>query len=146
MKLKIPFLFFLCISLLVSCSNSNLPKIKNSQELRKDCLVLYQQIPLQTYQINNQSFRMTTLIPIAKWSNSILDLHPSRVVRDLYGIRIVTATSVRENNGIWATEGYFVQCNQTSSVPWSANSEDEGDVIKKIHDGIYEFYQPCATQ
>jgi hypothetical protein len=126
-----------------------LPQIKNSETLRKDCLNLYQQFP----------FKKTPAdIPKDKWPVSVVNLHPLGIYRDFYGIYITTATDINNKPLFWhpgnvyqalASEGYFVQCNQTSSVPKSSFHGFDRDGVQRTptpFNGIEEFREPGAIQ
>ncbi|MGH7953212.1 MAG: hypothetical protein ACREFE_15030 [Limisphaerales bacterium] len=176
MRVSAFVLILISCLLLVSCSRNKFPSIQNSETLRQDCLNLRQQFPItlptnlfqgELPTNNLPDFRkrvfqkgkiqkIIKIIPKEKWPESVQKLRPISVTSDFYGIYITTATNVDNKPFFWRpgkvyqywlSEGYFVQCNQTSSVPESSvHGFGLYDMKRTQFNGIDEFYQPWAIQ
>jgi hypothetical protein len=91
MRTTIVILFLICGSLLISCSGSRLPKIKEPETLRKDCANLYNQFPneILTNGLGRVFVISSGFIPKEKWTHTILALNPFQVTKSKYGVRIL---------------------------------------------------------
>jgi hypothetical protein len=144
-------LTFASCLLLVSCSSSKLPKIKDPETLRKDCAVLFQQFPLEETDKNSPlhefefPFRDRE-IPTEKWPTSIQALHPLKVTRDKYAICIWILPNTTEQSKNWVFKGYYVLENHNASPPRIAHGGGgEFNLQSTDYHGIDIFYLPAAV-
>ena len=139
---------FVCILALplVSCNASRLPRIKNPDQLRKDCAILHEQFPVdETLLATNSGYRFfydrgfpIGYISKEKWPTSIVALKPFVVHSTKYGIHI-WITEVRREG----PKGYFVPV--TNSLPAPAAVHGLGgsyNLTPSPYEGIWEFFEP----
>jgi len=106
--------FWILISiLLVSCSRSELPVIKDADLLHKECASLYEQFPISDVATTNYDPELgIKTIPEEKWSPSIKALNPHGVIRNKYGVVILIKSQRPRNLDDWIVKGYYVLIKQ----------------------------------
>jgi len=147
-----------------------LPRIKDADLLRNECVLLCQQFPLRELNTNHMMiidgkilFRgrlgqeRSTEIPKQNWPASIQALHPFNVTRDEYAVctwiknntRMGVSTSdpriFARNN--WDWKGYYVHTNPLESPPRSATHGSALYYLDETKfDGIDQFIEPDAVR
>jgi hypothetical protein len=116
MRASVFAFIFLSGLLLASCSRSKLPSIKDPETLHKDCILLYQQYPLDNSKTNKILFGAEAELEIPKkyWPASIQILNPFKVTRDNYAIGIWILHNANRNEH-WYARGYYVHTNPNLS-------------------------------
>lgn len=171
MKIKISIAagIFVTLSFLVIFWQSyhwdSLPRIKDAEQLRNDCVRLCEEFPLPALNTNQMlfkqlndtntpdsfrgRFRQTHFreIPQINWPSSIQKLHPFRVLRDEYAISIwvVDNSRFREKQN-WLAKGYYVHTNPSNPPPRSATHGFGMYYLHETkHEGIDVFVLPDAV-
>jgi hypothetical protein len=107
----------LCL-VLPSCRQYALPPIKNPEQLRKDCALLYQQFQISTnhpfYTNSHNRLYLLRVVPKDKWPPSVSDLKPRFVYTDYFGVSILIYS------GNSSDKGYYLQFNRKESAPRTA--------------------------
>ena len=143
----------------------SLPRIRDAEQLRKNCVLLCQKFPLAPLNTNQMLFKElnnTNIpkffrrhlgqehlreIPKESWPNSIQELHPFRVTRDEYAISIwLIENSHHGAKGNWVAKGYYVHTNPSESPPRSATHGFAMYYLYETkYEGIDEFDLPAAV-
>ena len=140
---------FLCSLgvLLVSCSANSLPAIRNPDLLRKDCIALHDQFPVdQSRFASNAGLRSFyekgftgREVPKEKWPQSVAALEPLGVASGKFGVVICII-----DRRVKGQKGYFVPVN-TNSLPRPAmHGMGPFDLTPSRYEGIWEFFQPSS--
>jgi hypothetical protein len=142
MRIVLSLYAFASVVLLVSCSRTALPSIRDAELLWKDCESLYQSFPIEASATNTPRRRLLMReIPKEAWPESVRKMRPVWVWRLEAGIRICTGP--KENDPRW--KGYFVQIAEDWKPPTSVFDVDQASYSETGHSRIYEFVEPSLV-